>query len=441
MCDSQPDQPKSKKVKTETMESATTETQKMCKHFVKRKKRYCRITIAKGEEYCGEHLPLTKLTDITTKETESNSNHCRVACPLDPSHTVYTRKLNKHLKICNAVIKDLPAYIVTGLNAGPKGETKENTDFRLSEIDIETIDQITEKVNKIYTEQNIDVSLEELRLNHMLLADELTNKNHGSETRKHLIQISAILGYLEHYKLLRDNTTYIEYGAGKGQVACYLAEAIANLKESSVLLIDRASLRHKKDNKLNDSYAVHRIRADITDFDMDKHELVQKAKNLIGMGKHLCGAATDFAIRCFLRGNKSGNLSAKTDAFIVALCCHHRCDWQAFVGKEFFIKHQISIREFVIMTKMVGWAVCGSGMSRERRKELGIEKHEISERIQNGNYSLREKRREIGQKCKRIIDFARMEYLEANGYQCFLKLYVDEEVTLENVCLVALLKK
>lgn len=441
MSASSQDKPEEKKMKIEVKESDDMDTHKSCKHFVTRKKRYCRITVAKGKEYCGEHLPVTKETTSTTDEIGSASKQSRIPCPLDPKHTVYARNLSKHLKICNAVVRDQPPYIVTGLNAGPKIETNENADFRLSEIDAETIDRISEKANQIYSEEKIDEKLEELRLNHALLADELANESHGAESRKHLIQISAILGYLEHYNLLRDNTTYIEYGAGKGQVACYLAEAITKYKESSVLLIDRASLRHKKDNKLDDSYAVHRIRADISDFDMDKHELVQKAKSLVGMGKHLCGAATDFAIRCFLRGNESEVLSAKTEAFIVALCCHHRCDWQALVGKEFFEKHQISVREFLIMTKMVGWAVCGSGMSRERRKELGIEKHEVIERIQNGDHSLRKKRKEIGQKCKRIIDFARMQFLEANGYQCYLKSYVNEDVTLENICLVALLRK
>lgn len=51
----------------------------------------------------------------------------------------------------------------------------------------------------------------------------------------------------------------------------------------------------------------------------------------------------------------------------------------------------------------------------------------------------REKRKEIGRKCKRLLDFGRIHYLEANGYKCFLKYYVKAETTLENVCLVALL--
>lgn len=440
MCEDGLEQPEAKKMKATEPAEGLADAVRSCKHFVTRKKRLCRITVARGEDYCGEHLPVTKSTEDSANEDGSEPNHTRIPCPLDPKHTVYAKNLSKHLKICNAVVKDQPPYIVTGLNAGPRQEAAESADFRLSDVDAETIDGITEKINRIYAEEKVDEKLNDLRLSHELLRDELADESHGVEARKHLLQISAILGYLEHYNLLKDNTTYIEYGAGKGQVACYLAQAIASHENSSVLLIDRASLRHKKDNKLDDSFAVHRIRADISDFDMDKHELVQKAQSIVGMGKHLCGAATDFAIRCFLRGNESEKLSAKTEAFIVALCCHHRCDWQAFVGKQLFEKHQFTVREFVIMTKMVGWAVCGSGMSRERRKELGIEKHEVAEKIASGDNSLREKRREIGRKCKRLIDFSRALFLEQNGYNCYLKSYVGEDVTLENICLVALKK-
>lgn len=353
------------------------------------------------------------------------------------------------------MVKDQPEYIVTGLNAGPKDDDcqDDSTDFKLADVDGETVESIIEKINKMYDESRIDEQIEELWLTHPLLEPELSKSEYGAETRKHLLQTSAILGYLEHYRLLNDHTSYVEYGAGKGQVAYWLAQAITGHPNSNVLLIDRASLRHKKDNKLDETHAVHRIRADICDFDMNKFDLLLKAKHIVGMGKHLCGAATDFAIRCILNGNTGDGVAdaPKTDAFIVALCCHHRCDWQPFVGKEFFLRHKISRREFAIITKMVGWAICGTGMSRERRKEIEEKQkaaadsgEEPSEAADGGglfrdiNRALRDSRREIGRKCKRLIDFARIEYLQANGYRCSLKSYVSSDVTLENICLVAM---
>lgn len=450
-------EPTSKRIKSVATEGVVGESLKTCKHFVTRKKRFCRITVAKDEDYCGEHLPVTT---SATEPDEQNNKHSRIPCPLDSKHTVYARKLQKHLTICNAVVRNQPDYIVTGLNAGPKSDNVDDddisTEFKLADIDEKTIDCIIEKVNKMFNACRIDEEIEELWLTHPLLEPELNKSEYGAETRKHLLQTSAILGYLERYRLLNDHTSYVEYGAGKGQVAYWLAQAITNCPNSNVLLIDRASLRHKKDNKLDETYAVHRIRADISDFDMNKFDLLQKAKNIVGMGKHLCGAATDFAIRCILNGNSGGTgddtanvKPLKTDAFIVALCCHHRCDWQPFVGKEFFIRHKISRREFAIITKMVGWAICGTGMSRERRKEIEARQKVLTDEqkvtadggglFKDINRVMRDKRREIGRKCKRLIDFARIEFLEANGYRCSLKSYVSSDVTLENICLVAML--
>lgn len=59
-----------------------------------------------------------------------------------------------------------------------------------------------------------------------------------------------------------------------------------------------------------------------------------------------------------------------TEGIIIAVCCHHRCTWQTFVGKDFLIENDINREEFEVMTKICGWAICGSGMSREKRKQI-----------------------------------------------------------------------
>lgn len=47
-----------------------------CKHFVKRKKRFCRMTVKKGNDYCGEHMPKEENSD-------SNTKNRRIVCPFD----------------------------------------------------------------------------------------------------------------------------------------------------------------------------------------------------------------------------------------------------------------------------------------------------------------------------------------------------------------------
>lgn len=425
-----------------------------CKFFVKRKKRFCRITPATNEEYCGEHLP------VNTEQLITNPDHLRIVCPLDSTHTVYEKNLKKHLKVCNAAIKDRPPYIVPGLNAGQcSDKNRASTDFKLADIEQVILDKIIDKVNKLYEKLAIEEQITELIVQHQLLEKELSNEIYGNESRKHLIQTSAIIGYLEHYGLLNNSTSFVEYGCGKGQVSFYLAQAIANFPESNVVLIDRASLRHKKDNQIDDAIVVERVRADIADFDITKHDLIQKSKRIVGLGKHLCGAATDFAIRCAIHGNnavKQNESGPKTEAILIALCCHHRCDWIHFVGKDFFIENDVTPDEFVLITKMVGWAICGTGMSRERRKKfdeqqqrkrarLALNKDKIisdssDDEVKGVNFELRNERQEIGRRCKRLIDFARIRFFEGNGFKCYLKKYVESDITLENICLVALLR-
>lgn len=441
----------SKRAKMEVSGETVAVEPLTCRHFVKRKKRYCRLTPAKGSEFCGEHLPVTNISSeaVDTNDT-LKKRIIRVSCPLDPKHSVFPWKLKKHLKTCNALVKDQPDYIVAGLNSG-KDDTdysENQMDFKLADVNKETVDEIIEKINKLHALYEIEEKIDELTANHPLLCSEINNEEYGHETIRQLIQTSTILGYLNHLNLFGDHISYVEYGAGKGQVSYWLAKAIAHYPNSNVLLIDRASMRHKKDNKLDESHAVQRIRADIADFDLSKHELIQKSNGIVGIGKHLCGAATDFAIQCSINGNRAaaetGN-GPNTMALIIALCCHHRCEWKHFVGKDFFIENEVSPREFAIITKMVGWAICGTGMSRERRKQMDEQKFsEITERRNQSdddqNFTKRDQhqRKEIGQKCKRLIDFARICYMEKNGFKCSLKRYVNSDITLENICLVAI---
>lgn len=62
---------------------------------------------------------------------------------------------------------------------------------------------------------------------------------------------------------------------------------------SSVLLVERASPRHKYDNKTDKAVSqISRLRADIADLILSKVEVVEKSKQVVGVTKHLCGDAT-----------------------------------------------------------------------------------------------------------------------------------------------------
>lgn len=430
--------PGAKKLKiTESSAMDTSSIETTCSHFVKRKKRFCKMTVSKGKRYCGEHDP----TDLDKEEENPKG---RITCPLDPKHTVYRWKLQKHLKICNArQPTETPSYVVRSINSGCE-PTNNSTDdsfstLKIADINDGELDQIVLSVSELY-ERYVQGQIEEMFCNHSALDEELADKKYGDTARKHLVQTSSLLGILEQKEQIHNDTSFIEFGAGKGQLAFHLAQIIQTKCNSQIILLDRMSLRHKKDNKIEDRSLVHRIRVDIADFCINKLELLQKSKRVVAVSKHLCGAATDLTLRCVTQQGSATMEAASTEAILIALCCHHRCEWKSFVGKEFFISNGLGKKEFIIITKMASWAICGSGISRERRKMLEESTHNIPAEELDTSTTKRfdiKQRETIGLKCKRVLDYSRLEFLKSHHYLASLKYYVSSDITLENVCLFA----
>uniref|UniRef100_A0A0A1XKJ1 tRNA:m(4)X modification enzyme TRM13 n=1 Tax=Zeugodacus cucurbitae TaxID=28588 RepID=A0A0A1XKJ1_ZEUCU len=398
------------------------------------------MTVKAGEKYCGEHQPA--LQPELPGEDEANTNNTRISCPLDPKHTVFKNKLHKHLKICNARDKgDTPAYIYKGLNAGDTDkDAPDYSKLRINELPDEEFYGIVTRIKELYA-KFVENKIESLEYSHKLLEPELANTTYGPEARKHLLQAAALLGILDNDQQLQQSTSYIEYGAGKGQLTFYLAQLLETLPDSQVVLVDRMSLRHKKDNKIEDRTLVHRIRADIADFRMSGLELLQRTKRCVAVSKHLCGAATDLTLRCITQpaSEDTNDKTPSTEYVLIALCCHHRCDWQAYVGKSFLEANALTCRDFAVISKMASWAICGTGMSRERRRALEEQEQNPIEVI-DGNKTQRlslTERERIGDMCKRILDYGRLLYLREQGFEADLKYYVARDVTLENVCLLA----
>lgn len=212
----------------------------------------------------------------------------------------------------------------------------------------------------------------------------------------------------------------------EGHLSLWLAKVIVmeQLRKSKVLVVDRASHRYKKDNVMKDFNVVERLRVDIADLDLTEVPFDETCQSLVGVSKHLCGRATDFALKCLVNGNLG---RIKTDGFLICLCCHHQISLDTFVGRDWMIELGIDKRIFNIIIRLVSWAVCGDGRSRQERNK--------------GDMELVNEREAIGWKCKRLLDFARVKFMQDNGYDAHLSFYVDKKYTLENVCIVGTLKK
>ena len=66
------------------------------------------------------------------------------------------------------------------------------------------------------------------------------------------------------------------------------------------------------------------------------------------MGKHVCGVATDLALRSVHRFLEDEPLGSRGMALVIACCCYHCCSWDDYVGKEAWenqlVRNRIEIR-------------------------------------------------------------------------------------------------
>ncbi|KAJ2941120.1 hypothetical protein O0L34_g10356 [Tuta absoluta] len=446
---------------------ANNATLPQCHYFVVRKKRLCRMTVRPGRDYCGEHEPKPK--------TDDGQDDTRIPCPYDPKHTVYASKLEKHLSICNAKQTESPPYIIQNINAPTEIETCLRRP--LSDIPKETLMRVIDKVNILY-EKHIDGKITEVREHpiHAAVWEEFCEGDRTESSRRHMRQASSILHLAENAGLVRDRTCYVELGAGKGQLSYYMGTAWCDeVTASRVVVVDRAALRHKRDNKLRG--AVERIRADLAHLELGRVDRIAAAEAVVGFAKHLCGVATDFALRCVT----ADSILPQSRGVVLATCCHHRCEHGQYIAHTHLQELGISGDDFNTMLGVVSWATCGDGRSRDRRKllnqqhktinnsqditsenleESGSDDTLTTEEINANNIELEtvkedrksnqntdksnqrnigdaKWREEVGRRAKALLDWGRVLYLREKGFETHLCYYVPSAVSPENVCIVA----
>jgi len=433
-----------------------------CGFYVQRKKRFCRMVVKPGAQYCGEHTPLpaTEL-ELGMKPI----SELRVPCPYDPKHTCFATKMEKHLKICNSKPPlILPQYIVPGINSGatrPVDSKLNKEKLSIANVSDEKLINIIGELMatyKKYVEGNIVLE----PLEHTAMEEELNKPEYGPSVLKHLIQNSSLLGQLDKSGLLENGNTFIEFGSGRGQLTYWLTRAVTDPSTCQFILVDKASHRHKFDNRLRDCEDIElvRLRADIQDLSLAGLApfLTVQQESVVGISKHLCGAATDLTIRCLTQTLE--NSASEMVGMLIALCCHHRCEWSPYVGKEFLTEQGFTEEDFPLLTSITSWCTCGSGKPREARNQSELEQRSPSiehasvppeedafSPDESSSSSIRDRyarlqldqatREEIGRQCKRVLDYGRLRYLQdVCDMDVKLKYYVGSFISLENALIV-----
>ncbi|KAK3264056.1 hypothetical protein CYMTET_27186 [Cymbomonas tetramitiformis] len=467
-----------------------------CGFFMEKKRRYCSFRPRPGSKFCGNHDP------------DSGE---RIPCPLDPTHTIFEADLQKHRLICPSrkMQLDLEAqpHWQKGVNCGTDDDREEvegdlngkdgTEDTSLVFASSRHILQARRSLFQSMPEEEVRALLEKIHLAvtalcpdepavNEILPAECARVIQEGEARaregkgnssipfsmKHSLQQAAIAGQMENVGLLPPNPErwYVEMGAGRGYLSSMLAEAYG---ACNTALVERRSYRFKAERSIRKTEGAHceRLRIDLADLALDKVACMQ-GKDLIVTGKHLCGAATDFALRaartCRCEGaQRSGCDEAEAavgeapgptlEGVAIATCCHHLCNWNAYVNKSFFRDLGFSAVEFRLVAWMTSWANCGDHNQGDAEQDpadpasaaddnpmnqgAGNDEGVAAEEAFGGRILSRKERTTLGHACKRLIDTGRVQWLKQHGLQAELACFIGASTSPENRMLLANLKQ
>jgi tRNA:m4X modification enzyme len=402
------------------------------------------------------------------------------------------------------VVPPAPAAEIAAASASSSANTlavpkKMTITEKLSSLGITSLrpffDRVSVAFHNHYDERNtVPHTLRPFAMSPLFSAAE--GQGSGQKVFKHLKQQASIIGHMQRRALLprvkaaaaaglhsvhvpptsqpqaSAPHVFCEFGAGRGMLAATIGE-VSNPALSNFLMIERNGARKKGDHLLRsgktqwskgvdnssaDATQTHahteRIRIDIRDLDLKGVGLVKDQRHIIGVGKHLCGVATDLTLRCLantlpqLQGS-SGSGSG-FHGVAIATCCHHVCNWDDYIFPDFFKDCGFSGEDFDLVRTLSSWGVCGLGANKDSKssKENNDDDDDDDEHnvpaetlpLDGGDKAWElstAERTQLGRQCKRLIDVGRVKYLESVGLNAEVVHYVETSVSPENALILA----
>ena len=228
------------------------------------------------------------------------------------------------------------------------------------------------------------------------------------------------------------STTLVEFGAGGGQLSQALWSDRAGMGQLDFLLIDKNNKRKTK-HVTKPGFAPQRLEVDVQEFRPEA--LRQRVPGrCIALSNHMCGCALDIALRCAVSafpgagGGGGGGGGGGLAGVVAVSCCHHKCTWESYLGREFFRSLGLGSADFDLVRR---WSAAAPrrnkpSATRERvvrlAETLGISPDEAAA---------------LGARCRQLLDTGRARALEQRGYAVSLEQHVDFSVTADHVMLLA----
>ena len=435
----------------------------MCRFLLENKKRLCRMAPSPGSIYCGNHRDSSSLE--------------RVPCPLDPTHTVYRDKLDKHLLVCNTVKFEenllQNCYYCLNCNSGvstdraslPLDEKSIDADALLRKINACYLRIITDADGYDYVEglhapvySSASDRAEYCRIEQMLMPS-LSGSKVSEKSLRHARQDAHIVHTMAQNDLLTSGESsslrlsYVELGSGQGllshAISCYDSS-------SSIVMVERAPNKHKVDKDLRRKHvAFYRLRMDIRHCNIAKLPSVQQFSSSKGpvarvddgglcdvviVAKHLCGLASDLAIRAATNAESATTIRG----LAVATCCHHALSWGDYTGRDFLVESNFNENEFLLLKHWAGWHTA-KRLTNDAAVEGDCDGADDEHPVAYSTKTIRptsisvEEMSVVGKRIKRIFDHGRINFLRSRGFQAHQKQYCDPSLSPE--CFIIVAKK
>eukprot|EP00900_Chrysochromulina_parva_P004114 jgi/Chrpa1/13703/Chrysochromulina_OHIO_Genome00020858-RA len=201
---------------------------------------------------------------------------------------------------------------------------------------------------------------------------EVPEEGCGRKKAKHGTQHAAMLHVIRTLSA-SEECAYVELGAGKAGLSQALSEA---QPRATYVLVDWAKPQNSADSSMRDRglppLDAHRLDAAV----VGKVEAEAPVCAVVGIAKHLCGCATDFALHSIVSAaTVPARENPALSGVVIATCCHHKCSWGTYCNRPFFEELGISAEDFQLLTVISSWATSGAadgGAGSGDRGGLGL---------------------------------------------------------------------
>lgn len=133
----------------------------------------------------------------------------------------------------------------------------------------------------------------------------------------------------------------------------------------------------------------------------------------------------------------NGEPDVNVRGLIVAFCCHHKCEYSSYVGREYLRECGFTADEFPVLCRIVSWATCGIQLSDRAGSRCDATDRRRRDEGEDAQHAESNERELVGRKAKTLLNWGRLVFLRSVGFQTELFYYTPTDVSLENMCIVA----